>query len=413
MFRSSLPLLFLIRIVSPFPWQGPRQTESATSTANWTPVPTSGSNEDISFLELIRRDIYPVSVCGWIGGDVAQPAYCSTQSSCVWNSDYGIVGCCATASSNCEFYTSCVDMNSPKQVGDSGNVFTCRGTSVCYSNTYPGDYKQWGCGSSDWATDVETSYAGMAADISLQIVFTGSAAQGSGIQTTAVTTTQEAVAIIPTSSSSLSPQVAVETSSSEGASPASASVLSSATSSSSSSTSTSTSSSSLSSSTNSPTSSAHVTSTSSVPVGAVAGGAVGGVALIALVAVLCFFRRRHNKSKSRNMHVVSNNQPMKDIGFPSPASREPLVPPTTHHTSGSSTPQSHQPSQAASEPQYDKRGVLIEHSPKPVPGSARSNKTSPSGLKKSTKPKTGASAGSGAKKPSRPKAGTAGPSSST
>jgi hypothetical protein len=52
------------------------------------------------------------------------PAYCSTQSSCVWNSDNSIVGCCATASSECKFYTSCVDLNSPQQTADSDNVYT-------------------------------------------------------------------------------------------------------------------------------------------------------------------------------------------------------------------------------------------------------------------------------------------------
>lgn len=59
-----------------------------------------------------------------IGGQDSKPAYCSTRSSCVWNSDNRVVGCCATGGSACKFYTSCVDLNSPNQTGDKDDVYT-------------------------------------------------------------------------------------------------------------------------------------------------------------------------------------------------------------------------------------------------------------------------------------------------
>jgi hypothetical protein len=49
---------------------------------------------------------------------------CSTRSSCVWNTDYYIVGCCATASKACVFYTSCIDINSPVTAADDPLVYT-------------------------------------------------------------------------------------------------------------------------------------------------------------------------------------------------------------------------------------------------------------------------------------------------
>ena len=57
---SSLWLSWLIlTAVSALPWSGPRETVSATATADWSPVPTNEVHE------LIKRDLYPVSLCGW------------------------------------------------------------------------------------------------------------------------------------------------------------------------------------------------------------------------------------------------------------------------------------------------------------------------------------------------------------
>ncbi|KAH8595737.1 hypothetical protein B0O99DRAFT_686719 [Bisporella sp. PMI_857] len=166
-------LLACSNISSALPWAGPQQTgaRKATATANWSPAPTYHSEP---FHDALKRSLFPVSVCGWIGGKADLPAYCSISSSCVWNSDYKIVGCCATASSECKFYTSCLDLNSPDPIGNRDDVYTCKGVSLCYSNRYPGGYSQWGCGKREWATSVLTSFSGMGA-VSLQLVTTGNA----------------------------------------------------------------------------------------------------------------------------------------------------------------------------------------------------------------------------------------------
>ena len=55
---------------------------------------------------------------------IALGATCSSHSSCVWNTDYFVVGCCATESKACLFFTSCIDENSPTTAADDSLVFT-------------------------------------------------------------------------------------------------------------------------------------------------------------------------------------------------------------------------------------------------------------------------------------------------
>ncbi|CZR56669.1 uncharacterized protein PAC_06558 [Phialocephala subalpina] len=395
--RTFLLILALLNLGTALPWQGPQPTQSATSTANWTPAPTSNPNDDISFLELVRRDIYPVSVCGWIGGNVAQPAYCSTQSSCVWNSDYSIVGCCATASSNCQFYTSCIDINSPQQSGDSDQVFTCRGTSLCYSNTYPGNYKQWGCGSSDWATNIATSYSGMAKDISLQIVTTGA---GSGATTT--------ISEINSFSSSLVSQASTLATSSTPTSQGTSATEATSGSQSFAQTSATSSTPSTSASAGNTTSTS-TSSKSTIPVAGIAGGVGGGIGAIALIAGLCIFGRRRGwfgkNSHRRSIQLHSNNPSTQALAT------HPDVPMNVPMTQ---VPRSHTPAHTAAVApsaalRFDKRGVLITDESSvgssregPVP----SGKPPGSGVKKSSKPKMSSSSGASTKSSSKPKSGS-------
>lgn len=56
------------------------------------------------------------------------------------------------------------------------NLIRSRGTSLCYKNTYPDDYTQWGCGSSDWATTVLTSFSDYDTNLAFPIAYTGFAA---------------------------------------------------------------------------------------------------------------------------------------------------------------------------------------------------------------------------------------------
>ncbi|PMD56207.1 uncharacterized protein K444DRAFT_665862 [Hyaloscypha bicolor E] len=381
-----LLLVSLLSIGAALPWQGPQQTQTATYTANLAPAPTSNANEDISILELKLRDIYPVSVCGWIGGDVAQPAYCSTQSSCVWNSDESIVGCCATSGSNCAFYTSCIDMNSPQQTSDSENVYTCRGTSLCYSNTYPGSYKQWGCGSTNWATNIETSYSGMAADISLQIVTTGNGAGGSTVGSTAASSTIETL-VSATESTTSTPQVTslAATLGSKESSHTTAGF----------STTSAFSNSSLSATPASPTS---PSSKSSVPMAAVAAGAIGGIAAIAMIGGLCLFGKRkgwfHRGPGHQHIPHSHSTQAL------APEHHDLAMSQTRDHSLGTSTPRSHHTGVGAfsAEPKFDKRGLLITESHEMASGS---------GVKKSSKPKSSPSSVSGAKKSLKTNVGSA------
>jgi hypothetical protein len=64
-----------------------------------------------------------VAVCGWIGGNSAQVAGCSSGSSCIHDTIHGYVGCCPTSGVCTQgVYTSCVDMNNLGWSPNSGMV---------------------------------------------------------------------------------------------------------------------------------------------------------------------------------------------------------------------------------------------------------------------------------------------------
>ena len=52
----------LVSLVSGFPWPGAQKTHEAGNTANWSPAPTTRRDKG---LDLLKRDVFPVSVCGW------------------------------------------------------------------------------------------------------------------------------------------------------------------------------------------------------------------------------------------------------------------------------------------------------------------------------------------------------------
>lgn len=119
-----------------------------------------------------------VDVCGWIGGNSAQPVACGSGSSCVYDTIHGYVGCCTTSGAcTAGVYTSCVDAQSSDWNKNSGivddGIYTCTGTAVCYRNTYPGGYYQYACGASSEATSIATSFYGQPSDEFLQQVYTG------------------------------------------------------------------------------------------------------------------------------------------------------------------------------------------------------------------------------------------------
>lgn len=73
-------LVFTFDLVGAIPWDGPPLTRSAQLGADWSPAPTDAFR---SPLELFRRaGQYPLTVCGFIGGDLGECAVLSTRIPC-------------------------------------------------------------------------------------------------------------------------------------------------------------------------------------------------------------------------------------------------------------------------------------------------------------------------------------------
>ncbi|CZS91337.1 uncharacterized protein RCO7_01569 [Rhynchosporium graminicola] len=174
---SSSKLLlfsFATSLTNARPWTGAEQT-NVYREAGWSPAPTPLPNVPAY---IFKRASLDVNICGWIGGNSRVPALCSAGSSCIHDTIHGIVGCCATNGPCTQgVYTSCVDKNSVGWVPNEGlqknGIYSCSGDAVCYRNAYPGGYYQYGCGASQDATSVQTTYAGQPSDLLLQVVFTG------------------------------------------------------------------------------------------------------------------------------------------------------------------------------------------------------------------------------------------------
>jgi hypothetical protein len=116
---SSIILLFSVAFgtSNALPWTEPQKT-NAYQADQWTPKPT-GIPADPA--RLFKRSSVDVNVCGWIGGNSAQPAQCRSGSSCVHDTIHGYVGCCTTSGAcTAGVYTSCVDGNSGGWQWNSG-----------------------------------------------------------------------------------------------------------------------------------------------------------------------------------------------------------------------------------------------------------------------------------------------------
>jgi hypothetical protein len=128
---SSILLLFSVAlgVSNALPWAGPQPTHAYEPDA-WSPVPT-GAPADPA--RLFKRTSVDVNVCGWIGGQLASPAACASGSSCVHDTVYGYVGCCATSGAcTTGVYTSCVDGQSSGNSGlvDNGVYTWCARTPL-------------------------------------------------------------------------------------------------------------------------------------------------------------------------------------------------------------------------------------------------------------------------------------------
>ncbi|PQE26128.1 transmembrane alpha-helix domain-containing protein [Rutstroemia sp. NJR-2017a BBW] len=164
---------------SAVPWA----VAKATATYNpdeWSPRPT---NTPLAARDIFKRSSVDVDVCGWIGGNSAQPVGCASGSSCIHDT-LGFVGCCPTSSAGASpipctdgLYTTCIDKNSAGYSANSflinNGVLSCPAASSCYRIIYPESYTQFGCGASGGDITADTSFAGQATDLRLQFVYTG------------------------------------------------------------------------------------------------------------------------------------------------------------------------------------------------------------------------------------------------
>lgn len=175
-----------------------------------------------------------------------------------------------------------MDKNSPRQNGDSPSVYTCIGDDLCYLNSFPNGFFQYGCGKTEWAATVLTSYSGYNGSPKLQILYTGTGDASSSTVAPSSTAASSSAA-----SSGASSGAAAGSSKVGGSSAAPAATSSGA-------------------------AASDDSGSSSKPVGAIAGGTVGGIAALALVGALIFFfmrRRKNNNSdpKSTVTDISGNN----------------------------------------------------------------------------------------------------------
>ncbi|KAK6340858.1 hypothetical protein TWF696_009176 [Orbilia brochopaga] len=286
---------------------------------------------------LRKRVDYPGSVCGFVGGDVATPAVCSSNSICLWDTVHGAVGCSATDDGSLAFYTTCVDKNNNNVDSLKGNLwaFTCKGNDECYRNSYEPvngqGFTQWGCGSSDWATTILTQPSGVvgqSAKVALTSIDMPSAQDASSSDSSSATSTSDADSSTSPSSSASSTNSGSSTQSSS-SSGSSSSISATSTDSTSESSSSTTTTESTTSKTEMPgttippsprpTSNApppQMTITAGPDVGSIAGGVIGGVAGLAVIAALLFaFRKRRDDDTVQMISEASRTSPgPRDMG---------------------------------------------------------------------------------------------------
>ncbi|KAB8297836.1 hypothetical protein EYC80_001633 [Monilinia laxa] len=179
-FLILLSFSTVFRVTNAIPWAAAEQT--ATYKADeWSPRPT---NTIPKARDLFKRGPIDVDICGWVGGNLAQPVGCGSGSSCIHDTSFGFVGCCPTSSAGADpipctdgLYTTCVDHNSAGYASNSffvnNGVLSCSANSNCYKINYPQNYIQFGCGPSTLNATAATTFSGQATDLNLQIVYTG------------------------------------------------------------------------------------------------------------------------------------------------------------------------------------------------------------------------------------------------
>ncbi|CEJ92232.1 hypothetical protein VHEMI07893 [[Torrubiella] hemipterigena] len=306
MYSLQLAALAILIVQSvALPWLGPQATTIREPTA-------PGRTTAAPFLHERDDKQFPVGVCGWIGGRGDLQVTCKPHSSCVWQTNLGVIGCCTTIGTDCGIYTSCVDKNAEKQTEDQKDVYTCTADDLCYRNSYPLGYYQWGCGRPKDATTVLTTINGYNGPATLQIALTGDPAPPTmsseaeppspSVVTRTVTKSDETTASSesPTQSPTTTKPPTSDTSSSQTAA-LPVTTLTAAP--------------------------EPEQSDNKKPVGAIAGGTVGGIAGVSLIGALLFLllrsrrRKQHTETPGAAAELESPKPPQEISSWsPSPAS---------------------------------------------------------------------------------------------
>ncbi|KKO98570.1 hypothetical protein THAR02_09327 [Trichoderma harzianum] len=276
----------------------PRETKTVAvrelNVAPWpiaatTPAPFLRSMPERHLLQ--QRDFN--TVCGFIGGDPNFPATCLAGSHCAVDVENKAIGCCPDGAPCTEgIFTGCVDVNSPPQTELNPYVFTCTGADVCYQNHFDGGFFQFGCGAfSHLATTVATTAVSRSpldfSHVSFQLTATPTLLS----EPTTIGSRTGTESTSKTSSRATKTKNTSNTSETD-----------TATSSDSASTGTSTS---TSTSTPDP---AAPTSSGSSKAGPIAGGVVGGLAGLALLAGLIFYFLRKRRTATPSQYITPSTE---------------------------------------------------------------------------------------------------------
>lgn len=215
MFRYSICAFLAPAVASAMamPWAGPEPTMYVPDIDGWSPAPTPAP--EAPFLEILKRqDVPGDNTCGYLSASSLRSLTCvNANYVCATNSFYGVHGCCDPRSmAACSIPTACIPstrLAASCTGGCSSNSFIAKCTNAlipaCYEwhYVYPGNtvMTEYGCGSVEYTSSVSRFYSG-------QIVPGGTSADDPTISYVTVTPTSNA----ESSSSSLSSSESSETS---------------------------------------------------------------------------------------------------------------------------------------------------------------------------------------------------------
>ncbi|KAH6671276.1 hypothetical protein B0J14DRAFT_656255 [Halenospora varia] len=260
----------------------PRQTTPAENP------PPSIVERDVAIRATTAAPALATGLCGWQGGDIAQPWACPVQGTCIINANKSVnaVGCCGEQGC-APFRTKCIPATTTCDSACQNNrMNTICGTEapLCATFTYPGAYTEVRCMSSvPAATDLQIkfTYANFSTLLPLPRLETDSTKCSTtasverciavlDVQTQTPKSTTTGVTTKPTTTTSKATGTSTPTSTPTP--------------------------------TPTPTESS---SSSSSNTGAIVGGVIGGVGAIAIAAAGVFFFFRRKRAQKNEQHLLS------------------------------------------------------------------------------------------------------------